>query len=154
MKQKEVEVDSSKTYKGAPKEKEANPRKTYTEAVKNTSKKEHNRINEKKTVTWFGTSVSKVLDQNKFEKDTNTNLKVVKAYCIQEEGKFPKENFCAIVPEELKTDPVDVAVFQTGSIEITNLDVKKAMMDPHRDIKEYEKNGQIKLKKILKIFLI
>ena len=75
------------------------------------------------------------------------SVKVVKAFCIQEEGRFPKSNFCAVVPHELKKEPADVVVFQTGSIEITNLDVKKAMMDPSKDIKEYEKEWFAKAEK-------
>ena len=50
---------------------------------------------------------------------------MVIAFCFQEEGNYPKSNLCAIVPEELKNEPADVAVFQTGSIEISNIDVRK-----------------------------
>ena len=89
-------------------------------------------------MTWFGTSVSKVINIKKFKEDTEADLKVVKAYCIQEEGLFPKSNFCSIVPAELEIQKADVAVFQTGSIEITNLDIKKAMMDYQIHIKDYE----------------
>ena len=53
--------------------------------------------------------------------------------------KYLKSNFSAIVPKELKKESVAIAVFQTGSIEITDIDVKKAMMDPVKDIKQYEK---------------
>ena len=52
--------------------------------------------------------------------------------------KYPKSNFHAILPRELKKQSADIVVFQTGSIEITNIDVKKAMMDPNRDINDYE----------------
>ena len=52
-----------------------------------------------------------------------------------------------VVPNELKEDTPDVAVFQTGSIEITNLDVKKAMMDSNKDIKDYEKEWSAKVER-------
>ena len=38
-----------------------------------------------KNLLWIGTSISKALDKNKFEKDTNTNVKFVKAFGIKEE---------------------------------------------------------------------
>ena len=37
-----------------------------------------------------------------------------------------------------KQEP-DVVVLQTGSIEITNIDVKRALMDSERNIDEYKK---------------
>ena len=88
----------------------------------------------KKSITWFGTSISKVLDVKKLKNDTKTDLKIVRAYCIQKEGMYPKSNFCAVVLHELRKEPADVVVLQTGSIEITNIDVRKAMMDPIKDI--------------------
>ena len=121
-------------------------KKTYKDAVTDSMKSQHEMKDKitsdpnqgKKAVTWFGTSISKVLNIKKFKEDTKADLKVVKAYCIQEEGLFPKSNFCSIVPAELEKQKADVAVFQTGSIEITNLDIKKAMMDDQIDIKDYE----------------
>ena len=53
-------------------------KKTYKDAVKDSTKKTKNRG--KNTVTWFGTSVSKVLNIKKFKEDTEADLKVVKAY--------------------------------------------------------------------------
>ena len=35
-----------------------------------------------KNIVWIGTSISKALDKQKFEKDTNTRLKLVKSYGI------------------------------------------------------------------------
>ena len=80
-------------------------------------KDRHENASRKKIVAWFGTSVSKPLAKQKFEEDTSTKLKVVKAYCIKPEGKFPNSNFSDVVPNELKEDTPDVAVFQTGSID-------------------------------------
>ena len=126
----------NKSYAGATKAPAEAPQ---SESIKPKSKTQ--------SVTWFGTSISKVLDKTKFEEDTNTKLKVVKAYCIEKEGRFPDANFCDIVPNELKTKTADVAVFQPGSIEITNLEVKEAMMDHTRDINEYEKEWSAKVEK-------
>ena len=127
--------------------KESVNRKSYKDAVKGLPKEKKNKRYEKRKVTWFGTSVSKVLDRNKFEQETNAKLREVRAYCIKGEGKFPKSNFCAIVPNELRNHAADVAVLQTGSIEITNIDVKKAMMDHNKDIKEYEREWSAKVEK-------
>ena len=106
--------------------------------VKASQKKRHK-------VTWVGTSVSKALDREKFEKDLNVDLTVVKAYCIEEEGRFPKSNFRAIVPDVVEKDGIDTLVLQTGSIEITNIDANKAAMDPKKYIKEYQKEWYAKV---------
>ena len=98
-------------------------------------------------MTWFGTSLSNALNTEKLEKDTNVEVKVVKAYCIQPEGKFPDLNFTETVPAELEYDTPDTIVLESGSIEITNLDVKKAMMDTSKDLKEYEKEWTEKVEK-------
>ena len=39
----------------------------------------------KTNVAWVGTSISKQLDRNKFERDLNNNLKFHTAYCIKDE---------------------------------------------------------------------
>ena len=86
---------------------------------------------------WVGTSLSKALDTNKFKKDLDVELRMAKAFCIEEEGKFPKANFKAIVPEAAKD--ADTLVLQTGSLEITNIDVNKAMMCTNKEIGVYKK---------------
>ena len=93
----------------------------------------------KHRVTWVGTSVSKSLDTNKFENDTNTELTMVKSYCVNKEGRFPDSNFKVTVPAVVKKEDADTIVLETGSIEITNMDVNNAMVDPTKDIKEYQK---------------
>ena len=95
--------------------------------------------NQKHKITWFGTSVSKALDRKKFEKNANVDLNVVKAYCIGEEGRYKESNFTAIVPELVSKGGIDTLILQTGSIEITNIDVNRAMMDVTKDISEYKK---------------
>ena len=52
----------------------------------------------------FGTSVSKPLERNKFEKDTNTKVKVVKAYGIEGDcnQRYPGANFKKVVTETLE----------------------------------------------------
>ena len=66
-------------------------------------------------------SISKALDANKCEHDTNTELTVVKAYCVNEEGRFPESNFKAKVPAIVRKEDADTIVLETGSIEITNM---------------------------------
>ena len=104
--------------------------------------------NSKENVAWVGTSISKALDRKKFERDTNRNIKFVKAFGITEEIKtpypkeefrYPNENFRKIVPEVLEDKQIDTLVMQTGSIEITNIKVNQAIMDTSKSIDEYKK---------------
>ena len=122
-------------------EKNNKPKKPYSEAVKAKNKPIFK-------IVWLGTSISKVLDQKKFEKDTKTNLKVIKAYGIKKEQnqRFPASNFTDIVPKVIKNENPDAIVLQTGSIEITNIDVKKALMDPSNSIEEYKAEWTRKVK--------
>ena len=106
--------------------------RSFRDAVNNKQRETVSEKTRNNSVTWSGTSFSKALDKKKFEHDTKVKLKVVKAYCIQKEGKYPMKNFHDVVPNELKKEPSDVVVFQTGSIEITNFDVRKAMMETLR----------------------
>ena len=92
----------------------------------------------KHRVTWIGTSLSKVLNRKKFEDDLNVELHTVKAYCINKEGRFPECNFEDMVPKVVSEDNTDTLVLQTGSIEITNIDVNNAMMDPSKNIEKYK----------------
>ena len=117
------------------------------EKKKERQQKRKSRNIEKHKLTWVGTSISKALDRKKFEKDMNVDLTVVKAYCIKEEGRFKKANFAAIVPEIVQKGDLDTLVLQTGSIEITNLEVNKAMMDTTKDISEYKKEWFAKAEK-------
>ena len=99
-------------------------------------------------VVWLGTSVSKVLDKKKFEKDSKVDLKCIKAYSIKEdvETTYPKEsfrypqaNFKRMVPEVLKNEEPDILIMETGSIEISNIKVNEALMDTKKSIEEYKK---------------
>ena len=115
------------------KNKEHTPKVSNVRHAKNQSQEER--------VSWIGTSISKALDKSKFEKDLNVNLNITKAYCIKEEAnaRYKEANFKAIVPEVIEKQEPDVVVLQTGSIEITNIDVKRALMDSERNIDEYKK---------------
>ena len=72
---------------------------------------------------------------------------MVKAYCIEEEGRYKESNFAAIVPDVVRKGDVDILVLQTGSIELTNIDVNKAIDDKSKDINEYKKEWYIKAEK-------
>ena len=93
----------------------------------------------KHKITWVGTSLSKALDKNKVEKDLDVELSVKKAYCVKKEGRFPDENFETSVPQITKDGQIDTLVMEAGSIEITNIDVNKAMMNTDKDIEESKK---------------
>ena len=63
-----------------------------------------------------------------------------KAYCIkaEEKARFKDKNLESVVQNVLKTVPTDVLILQTGSIEITDIDVNHALMDSKTDIGEYK----------------
>ena len=90
-------------------------------------------------VTWIGTSISKALKKEKIEQDLNVRVTAIKAYCVNEEGRYPKSNFKAIIPDIVKKKDVDTLVLETGSIEISNMDVNKALMDSKKNINEYKR---------------
>ena len=56
-------------------------------------------------------------------------------------------NFRAVVPNVVENDDVDTLVLQTGSIEITNIDVNKAVMDTKKQIEEYKSDWFRKVEK-------
>ena len=99
-------------------------------------------------VVWFGTSISKALNKSMFERDMHVNLKVVKAYGIQAEKnqRCPESNFTDIVPKVVENENPDAIILQTGSIEISNIDVKKALMDSDKNIEEYKNEWMSKVK--------
>ena len=69
---------------------------------------------------------------------------MVEAYCIEEEGKFKRKSFNTIVPDVLREDKPDKLVLQAGSIEITNIDVEKALNDETKEIAEYKREWYLK----------
>ena len=73
------------------------------------------------------------------ENELKVKVTAVKAYCVNEEGRFPRSNFKAIIPDIVSKKDTDTVVLETGSIEITNMDVNKALMDTQKDINEYRK---------------
>ena len=97
--------------------------------------------NKKKKISWIGTSLSKAQNKNKFEQDLNVDLSVSRAYCIKEgeKAKYKKENFEEIVPKVIVKEEPDILVLQTGSIEITNIEVNEALMDQDSSLVEYKK---------------
>ena len=84
----------------------------------------------KKKIKWIGTSLSNVLNKEKFEKDLNVELSMAKAYCIE-------KNFTEVVPTEVDNKDIDILVLQTGSIEITDLDINNAVIDTTKDLSDW-----------------
>ena len=72
---------------------------------------------------------------------------MVKAYCIEEEGCFKGSNLTAVVPDVVKKEDTDVLVIQAGDIELTNIDVVKAIDDEDKGIDEYKKEWYLKAEK-------
>ena len=112
-------------------------------------KKEPKREDGKKRITWIGTSVSNVMDKKKFEKDCNVKLKMVKAYCIDKEEKalYKEANFRTVVPTVIDEKETDILVVQTGSIEITDMNINKALKDVPEKIGDYKKEWFQKVEK-------
>ena len=79
----------------------------------------------------------------------NVELQLVKAYCVNQErdAKYPEQNFKAVVPKAMVENVPDVLVLQTGSIEITNINVNKAMVDSKKDIVKYKQEWFDKVQK-------
>ena len=70
------------------------------------------------------------------EKELDVELNAVRAYCVKREGKFPDLNFEKVVPETIESDDVDTLVLETGSIEISNIDVNRAVMNFDKSVEE------------------
>ena len=110
-------------------------------APENVNKKQSKGLKKKHKIAWVGTSISKVLDKGKFESDINVELKTERAYCIKDDPNafFRESNFRKVVPKVLKNNDIDTLVLQTGSIEISNIDVNQSVMDPKKEIDQYKK---------------
>ena len=103
--------------------------------------KDDQNIKKKQKVAWVGTSLSKHLKKAKFEEDLDVDLKLERAYCIEDEADafFRDKNFRVVVPKVIENDDIDTLVLQTGSIEITNIDVNAAVNDPRKHIEDAKK---------------
>ena len=112
---------------------EATKNEQETENVSTANTDDHQSSSAKHKVVWVGISLSKALDPIKLKKDLDVDLHMVKAYCIEPEGKFQESSFRAIVPKVVKE--ADTIVLQTVSTEITNLDVNNSLVDPSKDVK-------------------
>ena len=94
-------------------------------------------------IAWIG-NLDKELDQKKFEKDTHSKVKLIKAYGITDDDDttvYPSEhgrNFKQVVTEVIENDDVDILVLHGGSVEITNIKVNESIMDTMRDIEEHK----------------
>ena len=101
-----------------------------------------------KKVAWIGTSISRVLDKEKFEKDNDVNLEMFKASSIDDDNeaefpkeklKFPEDNLKNVVPKVLNNDDFDAVILESGNIEITNININEAVMDIKQDIPNLKK---------------
>ena len=74
-------------------------------------------------------------------------MKEVKALGLEKEDDqfYPDRNFKNIVPIVIKEEKPDAIVLQAGSIEISNMDVKTALMNTEEDIEEHKKKWAAKV---------
>ena len=122
-------------------EKEDDTKRTKAD-VKRHKKKDN------KNIIWFGTSISKALDRNKFQEDTKTKMKFFKAFGIKAEDNqfFPELNVTTdTVNKVLEKEEPRAIILQAGSIEISNIDVKQALMDTEKDLEQYKKDWAAKV---------
>ena len=128
-----------------PSEKGKEASESATDKVKKTTEQ----VKKKHRVAWIGTSISKNLEKTKFEKDLNVEIDVRKAYCINDEAnaRYRESNFKTVVPKVMENDCYDTLVLQTGSIEITNMNVNQAVMDHDKNIETYKKEWFDKVEK-------
>ena len=120
---KTTEVDTKESKEGAKKSQE----------VKENKKKDRHH----KNFAWIG-PLDNALDQEKFEKDTNSKLKLFEAFAITNDTA--ERNFRKVVHEVIENEDIDTIVLQGGVREITNIEVNEAMMDTKRDIEEEKKH--------------
>ena len=87
------------------------------------------------------------MNVKKFENDTQSSVRFVRAYGIEDENeatfpkdtlRFPNKTFKKVVPEVLEKDNVDTLVLQTGSIEISNIKVNEAVLDTKKDLDQFK----------------
>ena len=146
------------THLGTRKNEISTPNEAHVDSVETEKNTVEEDVREKKTKTkkrdtkdiiWFGTSISKALDIKKFESEMNTKVKFVKAFGIVEEAGhfYPKSNFTDTVAEVLENSTPGAIILQTGSIEISNMDIKKAWI-LKKILSSTEKNGQQRWRKI------
>ena len=115
---------------------------------KNTSQKE---------VIWFGTPLFDPMDFKKFERETNTSIKVVEIETVKTgHGEDnTKKSLGEVVKDALKEDNPDMIIFQGGDEEINRINVQEALKDKKKTIQEYKsewaKNVEEDSKEVLKI---
>ena len=80
--------------------------------------KKSKNITGKKKVTWIGTSISKPLENEKFEKELDVDLKIVRAYCIDNEkdARFSDFFFKEFVPNKIAKYEPDVLILVLKSL--------------------------------------
>ena len=81
----------------------------------------------------IGDSISGNIDIDIIEKAVKGRVRATKAYAAtfdnvgtqaKAPAKFPKKNFTDVIPAEVKKEPVDYLLLQSGSVDITNLNTK------------------------------
>ena len=89
------------------------------------------------------------MDKKKFEESLKVDLKVERAYCIENEDNpmLKDKTFNAVVPKVIENNDIDTLVLQAGNAEITDINVNKALMDTNKDIAAYKKEWFEKVEK-------
>ena len=88
---------------------------------------------DQKRILLVGDSISANININVIEKAVGGKVTTAKAYAaifdnVGSEAKvasrFPTKNFTDVIPEEIKREPFDYLIIQSGSVDITNLNTK------------------------------
>ena len=99
---------------------------------------------EKEKVLFIGDSIAGNINLDVIEKAVNGKVRTAKAYSsifdnvgtkAKAAARYPTKNFKDVVPAEIKKEPIDYLVLQSGSVDITNLNTK----DKPKEYSEYYK---------------
>ena len=129
--------------KANPVPKDTKEKPTY--ASKATNMKQNNsKDKEKKNVLLIGDSIAGNINVDVIEKAVNGKVRTSKAYSsifdnvgtkAKAAARYPSKNFKDVIPVEVRKEPIDYLVLQSGSVDITNLNTK----DKPEEYSEYYK---------------
>ena len=96
----------------------------------------------KKNVMWVGTSITKALNCKQVEQNTNTSFDRIEVYGIRRDNQrlHSDKNLVESVNKALETtQSTDVMVLESGSKEISDIDVVNALNDKGKHFENYKK---------------
>ena len=140
--------------KANPAPKDTKEKPTY--ASKATNMKQNNsKDKEKKNVLLIGDSIAGNINVDVIEKAVNGKVRTSKAYSsifdnvgtkAKAAARYPSKNFKDVIPVEVRKEPIDYLVLQSGSVDITNLNTKDK---PEEYSEYYKKRSTVRSKEFV-----